>query len=237
MAYIRCEQVSLGYDGRVLIDGINCEVKQGDYLCIVGENGTGKSTLIQALLGQKAPMNGTITRGEELTARGIGYVPQQTGIQREFPASVMEVVMSGRIGTMGRRPWYRAQDKQIAKERMEQLGLWELRKRCYGELSGGQQQRVLLARALCATTQLLILDEPVSGLDPKMTEELYLQIEQLNKSGISIVMVSHDLPAALSYATHILHLERKDVFYGDKEAYRKSKRWKRLTRTGGADCE
>ena len=191
MAYMSCKNLVLGYDGRAVTRDLTFEVNKGDYLCIVGENGAGKSTLIKTLLGLMEPLEGSITTDEGLKTYEIGYLPQQTVVQRDFPASVWEIVLSGTLAKCGRRPFYSRQEKKDAEENMKKMSIWELRKKCYRNLSGGQQQRVLLARALCATTKLLLLDEPVSGLDPKVTTEFYQLVEGLNKEGITIIMVSH----------------------------------------------
>ncbi len=172
MAQLTCQNLSLGYDGREILHDLSFEVNAGDYLCIVGENGSGKSTLMKTILGLQAPIRGRILTGDGLRPNEIGYLPQQTVVQRDFPASVREIVLSGCQSRCGLRPFYNRQEKRLAGENMEKLGLTALEKRCYRELSGGQQQRVLLARALCATQKLLLLDEPVSGLDPKVTAEM-----------------------------------------------------------------
>ena len=221
MALLTCKDLSLGYDGHEIVHGLNFEVCPGDYLCIVGENGSGKSTLMRTILGLQAPVGGKVLIGDGLKQNEIGYLPQQTVVQRDFPASVREIVLSGCQNRMGMRPFYGRAEKQRAKEAVEKMGLSKLTKRCYRELSGGQQQRVLLARALCATQKLLLLDEPVSGLDPKVTAEMYDLIAQLNAEGVTIIMISHDIAAALRYATHILHIG-KDVFFGRREAYLQS---------------
>ena len=211
MAIITCQNLSLGYDGREIVHDLNFTVSAGDYLCIVGENGSGKSTLMRTLLGLQQPMGGSVLTGDGLKRWQIGYLPQQTQVQRDFPASVWEVVLSG-CQARSRRIFYSAEDKRIARENIEQLGITPLRRRCYRELSGGQQQRVLLARALCATRKLLLLDEPVSGLDPKATEELYRLIEKLNGEGVTIIMISHDIASAVQYASHILHIGDRIFF-------------------------
>ncbi|MBO4893408.1 MAG: ABC transporter ATP-binding protein [Clostridia bacterium] len=221
MALIKCENLSLGYDGKAIVENLSFEVPAGDYLCIVGENGSGKSTLMKTLLGLQRPLGGTIERGDGLHKNETGYLPQQTVVQKDFPASVKEVVLSGCQGRLGLRPFYSKSDKALAVENMEKMGITALADRCYRELSGGQQQRVLLARALCATEKLLLLDEPVSGLDPKVTAEMYSLIESLNKSGVAVIMISHDISAAVKYAGHILHIG-KTVFYGTKAEYQKS---------------
>ena len=169
MPLITCKDLCLGYDGQEILHNLNFSVDAGDYLCIVGENGSGKSTLMRTLLGLQQPLRGTITLGEDLTHRQIGYLPQQTIVQRDFPATVREIVLSGFQGHMGLRPWYTREEKASARRQMERMNIVPLEKRCYRELSGGQQQRVLLARALCATERVLLLDEPVSGLDPQVT--------------------------------------------------------------------
>lgn len=223
MAQLICRDVVLGYEGKAVVQHLNFEVNQGDYLCIVGENGSGKSTLIKALLQLKKPMAGEILLGDGLEADGIGYLPQQTIVQRDFPASVQEIVRSGCLGRFGWRPFYGKAEKAVAEENMEKLGITHLAKRCYRELSGGQQQRVLLARALCATKYMLLLDEPVAGLDPVAIQEMYDLLERLNQEEkITIIMVSHDIRAALTYASHILHISEEPLFFGTKEDYLKS---------------
>ena len=218
MSLLDIQNVSLGYDSNVIIENLSFTVNKGDYLCIVGENGSGKSTLMKTLLTLQAPIKGEIVRGDGLVPNEIGYLPQQTAIQRDFPASVNEIVLSGFQAQCRLRPFYNKEEKRLAKENMERLGILNLSKHCYRELSGGQQQRVLLARALCATRKILLLDEPVSGLDPKVTADMYTLIKNLNNDGITIIMVSHDISAALKYASHILHIGG-NVFFGTKEEY------------------
>ena len=218
MALLTCQDLCLGYDGREILHNLNFEIHTGDYLCIVGENGSGKSTLMKTVLGLQQPISGKVLTGDGLTQNEIGYLPQQTVVQKDFPATVWEIVLSGCQGRCGLRPFYTKEEKQLAAENIEKMGISHLTKRCYRELSGGQQQRVLLARALCATKKMLLLDEPVSGLDPKVTAEMYTLIEKLNKDGITIIMISHDLNATLTYASHILHIG-DTVFYGTKAEY------------------
>lgn len=232
MPYITGSDLSLGYDGKVILSDLNFKIEKGDYLCVVGENGSGKSTFMKTLLGLQPQLGGTITFDDGLKKNEIGYLPQQTVVQKDFPASVEEIVLSGCQGCMGLRPFYRKEEKQLAKENMEKMEVTSLAKRCYRELSGGQQQRVLLARALCATRKLLLLDEPVSGLDPKVTAQMYELIERLNQEGITIIMISHDIAAALKYATHILHVDKK-IFFGSKEEYLKSEMAKRFVMMEG----
>lgn len=233
MALLTCENVSLGYEGKAIRKNINFSVRQGDYLCIVGENGAGKSTLVKTLLGLMKPMEGRFLTGDGFSANEIGYLPQQTEVQRDFPSSVWEVVISGCQARCGLRPFYNKREKAAAKENIEKMGLIGFEKKCYRELSGGQQQRVLLARALCATRKLLLLDEPVSGLDPKVTTEMYQLIETLNKNdGITIIMISHDISAALKYASHILHIGNGN-FFGRKNEYLQSDIYKNFISVEG----
>ena len=222
MSLITCRDVSLGYDGNPVVTGLNFDVQIGDYLCIVGENGAGKSTLMKTILGLKSPLSGTVEFGDGLNKNEIGYLPQQTVVQKDFPASVNEIVLSGCVGRKGFHPFYSREDKALAQENMERMEITDLRKKCYRELSGGQQQRVLLARALCATKKLLLLDEPVSGLDPKVTAQMYDLISQLNKDGITIIMISHDIHAAVKYASTILQISSSSPFFGTKEEFLKS---------------
>lgn len=222
MALITCDNISLAYENNVVLSDLSFSVHAGDYLCIVGENGSGKSTLIKALLSFKRPLCGSIQFGDGLRQTEIGYLPQQTGAQKDFPASVWEVVQSGCMNQSGLSPFYSSAQRSLAQETLKKLDLWELRRRSYRELSGGQQQRVLLARALCATHKLLLLDEPVAGLDPMVTLEMYRMIQQLNQRGITIIMVSHDIQSAVQYASHILHLHNRPLFFGSTADYLKS---------------
>ena len=221
MALLTVQDLSLGYDSRSIAEGLNFTVNAGDYLCIVGENGSGKTTLMKTLLGLRDPAGGRVLIGDGLKKNEIGYLPQQTIVQKDFPASVREIVLFGCQGRCGIRPFYSKEDKRLAEENMERMGISELANRCYRELSGGQQQRVLLARALCATGKVLLLDEPVSGLDPRVTSEMYSLIEELNREGLTVIMISHDISAAVRYASHILHIGAR-VFFGTKEEYLKS---------------
>jgi len=220
MPLLSCRDLTLGYDGTIVLSGLSFDVNTGDYLCIVGENGSGKSTLMKAVLNLKSPVSGKIITGDSLEAGEIGYMPQQTAAQKDFPASVREVVRSGCLNRCGMRPFYNKAEKQTADENMEKLGISSLAKRCYRELSGGQQQRTLLARALCATRKLLLLDEPAAGLDPNASIEMYTLIKELNESGTTIIMISHDIRASVRYATHILHIgERSALFCGNTTDY------------------
>ena len=223
MALITCKDVVLGYDGEKVLSDINFTINRGDYLCVVGENGAGKSTLIKGLLKLISPMKGNISMGDGLKSTEIGYLPQQTEIQRNFPASILEVVMSGTLNGKSRSPFYTKKNKQEALDKIELMGLKGMEKRCYQDLSGGQQQRVLLARALLATSKMILLDEPAAGLDPVVTNDLYEIINKINKEmDITVIMVSHDIQAALKYSTHILHLSNGQKFFGKTKDYVKS---------------
>ncbi len=222
MAQITCKDLSFAYDGETVLSDINFSIDAGAYLCIVGENGSGKSTLMRGILGLKHPSKGEIIF-DDLKPTEIGYLPQQTQIQRGFPASVSEVVLSGRLNSMRGRLFCNAEDKAAAAANMERLGIDDIADRCYLELSGGQQQRVLLARAMCATKKLLLLDEPVTGLDPVAANEMYNLIKLVNLcDNTSVIMISHDIHAAVRYATHILHLGHSQLFFGTTEQYRES---------------
>lgn len=219
MSQLTCTDLTLGYGSQQILSGLSFEVNAGDYLCIVGENGSGKTTLMKTILGLNKPLGGSIEFGDGVTARTIGYLPQQTDVQRDFPASVREIVISGCLGHDGFRPFYSKANKALALRSMERMNISDLSRRCYRELSGGQQQRVLLARALCATEKILLLDEPVAGLDPKVTAEMYELIESLNKNDrVTIIMISHDVDKALQYASHILHIG-DDLFFGTRDEY------------------
>ncbi|MGN0469196.1 MAG: metal ABC transporter ATP-binding protein [Acutalibacteraceae bacterium] len=234
MAQLVCQDLCLGYDGKEILHDLNFEVNAGNYLCIVGENGCGKSTLMKTILGLHSPLSGKVITGDGLLQNEIGYLPQQTVVQKDFPATVWEIVLSGCQGRCGLRPFYKKEEKKLAAENIEKMGIGKLSKRCYRELSGGQQQRVLLARALCATKKVLLLDEPVTGLDPKVTAEMYQLIKDLNGEGITVIMISHDIEAAVKYASHILHIG-KTVFFGTKEEYLNSESGKTFGITGGEE--
>ncbi len=234
MAQLTCENLVLGYEGHVVLENVNFSVEKGDYLCIVGENGSGKSTLMKTVLGLQKPLGGSIAFGDGVKNNEIGYLPQQTQAQRDFPATVEEIVLSGCQGRSGRL-FYGKAEKALARENMEKMHITQFAKRCYRELSGGQQQRVLLARALCATRKILLLDEPVSGLDPKVTAEMYSLIEQLNREDqVTIMMVSHDIGAAVSYATKILHVGHT-MFFGTTEEYRQADIGSRFLQLEGSE--
>jgi len=221
MALITLENVNMSYEGKKVINNLNMSVESGDYLCIVGENGSGKTTLLKGLVGLKKIDSGSISFGEGLKQREIGYLPQQTDVQRDFPASVKEVVRSGRIGMKLMKPFYNREDKKIAEDAMSKLEISDLSDKCYHELSGGQQQRVLLARAICAGEKLLILDEPVNGLDSNSAQEMYEIIKRLNNDGMTVIMISHDMNKVIESAKKILHIGNNEIlFCGKASEYR-----------------
>ena len=225
MPLIKCTELEPGYNSSLLEKSLNFSVEEKDYLIIVGENGAGKSTLMKTMLSLIPPYSGSIEFGDGLTATEIGYLPQQTVVQKDFPASVYEVVLSGCQSMLGKRPFYGASEKKLALDNIERMGMSDYIKRSYRELSGGQQQRVLLARALCATHKLLLLDEPVAGLDPNAMTDLYKLIKQLNDEGVTIIMISHDIGVAVQYAKHILHVAAKS-YWGSTEDYMKTELYK-----------
>lgn len=222
MPQIECTGLCVGYDSKVIADNLNFSVSAGDYLCITGENGSGKSTLMKTLLGLLAPLGGQLEFGEGVSGNEIGYVPQQSPVRQDFPASVREVVTSGCLARTGILPFRSRERRALADDAMEKMHIAALADRCYRELSGGQRQRVLLARALCATRKIILLDEPTSGLDPAVSAEMYRLIRSLNRDdGVTVIMITHDISAALKYADNILCLDR-EVFFGTRDEYLKS---------------
>lgn len=234
MAQLICHHLSVGYDSKAVLTDLNFEVNEQDYLCIVGENGAGKSTLMKTILGLQKPVEGRIMVGDGLAQNEIGYLPQQKASQKDFPASVREIVLSGCQNHLGFWPFYRTKEKKYAEDMMKKLQITHLSKRCYRELSGGQQQRVLLARALCATRKILLLDEPVSGLDPQMTEEMYRLIEKINREDkITAIMISHDIRGTMEYASHILQIGQEVIFESKENYLRAHTKRRTLENTGG----
>ena len=229
MSLITCKNLVVGYEGQSVTPEINFKLDAGNYLCIVGENGSGKTTLIKTLLSLMKPISGEILFGDGLTNNEIGYLPQQATIKRDFPATNFEIVLSGFIGKMKTKPFYSNDYKVKAINAMKRMQVFEFKDRSFRDLSGGQQQRVLLARAICATEKVLLLDEPVSGLDPKVTKEMYDLVKELNeKDKISIIMISHNLNDAIRYASHILHIG-EEIFFGAKDEYLNSDIGKKFT--------
>ena len=220
---LKCEHVDFGYENYDVVKDVSLEICQGDYLCIVGENGSGKSTLMKGLLGLLKPTGGSLMVSDDLKRSGIGYLPQQTPAQKDFPATVQEVVISACLGKRGNRPFYSKKERETAAVNMERLGITDLRKSCYRDLSGGQKQRTLIARALCATDRLLILDEPITGLDPSTTQDFYRVIRHLNREEqVAVLMVSHDIQNIVAQANKILHLKQSVLFYGSVEDYKQA---------------
>ena len=225
MAQIICRNLAIGYDGKAIVQNMNFSVNTGEYLCVIGENGAGKSTFMKTLLGLQPPIQGEILFGDNLKQNEIGYLPQQTEVQKDFPASVREIVLSGCQNQLGLRPFYYRKEKSYAEAILNKLQITDLAEQCYRELSGGQKQRVLLARALCATKKMLLLDEPVAGLDPKAAKEMYYLIQKINREeNITVIMISHDIQIAVNYASHVMKIG-PNIFYGTSEEYRR----------GGAD--
>ena len=225
MAQIICRNLAIGYDGKAIVQNMNFSVNTGEYLCVIGENGAGKSTFMKTLLGLQPPIQGEILFGDNLKQNEIGYLPQQTEVQKDFPASVREIVLSGCQNQLGLRPFYNRKEKSYAEATLNKLQITDLAEQCYRELSGGQKQRVLLARALCATNKMLLLDEPVAGLDPKAAKEMYYLIQKINREeNITVIMMSHDIQIAVNYASHVMKIG-PNIFYGTSEEYRR----------GGAD--
>ena len=225
MAQIICRNLAIGYDGKAIVQNMNFSVNTGEYLCVIGENGAGKSTFMKTLLGLQPPIQGEILFGDNLKQNEIGYLPQQTEVQKDFPASVREIVLSGCQNQLGLRPFYNRKEKSYAEAILNKLQITDLAEQCYRELSGGQKQRVLLARALCATKKMLLLDEPVAGLDPKAAKEMYYLIQKINREeNITVIIISHDIQIAVNYASHVMKIG-PNIFYGTSEEYRR----------GGAD--
>lgn len=208
MIVLSAKDLAVGYEGKAVLQNISFEVKAGDYFCIVGENGSGKTTLLRTIVGLIPPISGELKYGDGFTKTAVGYLPQQSDVQRDFPASVFEIVLSGCQNGLNHKFFYSKGQKEMALKNIERMGIVHLARRCYRELSGGQQQRVLLARALCATKQVLILDEPVAGLDPEATEEMYRMIKQLNDEELTIIMISHDIANVKKYANTIFDVNQ-----------------------------
>ena len=216
---LKIEKLYKNFNDLKVLKNINIQVNKGDRVVIIGPSGSGKSTLVKTILGLESSKTGKIVFGEGLNKSEIGYLPQQTQAQKDFPASVYEVVLSGCLNSRGFSPFYSAKDKKLANEMIKSLGIENIKKKSFRELSGGQQQRVLLARALCATKKIIILDEPITGLDPTVTREMYSLIKEINKKGITIIMVSHDINFAVNNASKILHLKKNIKFFGNTEDY------------------
>ena len=232
MSILKCDALSIGYGGVNVIKDLSFSVQMGDFLTIVGENGVGKSTLVKALMGFIGATKGRIIFENGLSHSGIGYLPQQSEAQKDFPASVFEIVRSGRLGKKGFNPFYTREDNRLALRYMEMLDLVKFKDKSYRELSGGQQQRVLLARALCSAEKILLLDEPVSGLDSIVAAEFYALVSKLNKDGVTVIMVSHDIQAAVRYSNRVLHITKQGAFFGSVEEYVQSDSYKMFIKEG-----
>lgn len=220
MPLLSCKNLTVAYEKKIAVDRVSFDIEAGDYVCIVGKNGSGKSTLIKSILGLVPTQSGQIQFLEGLKATEIGYLPQQTMVQQNFPASVFEIVLSGCLGRRGWYPFFSKKEKQLALKHMKKLDILAYKNTPYKELSGGQQQRVLMARALCATDKLLVLDEPVTGLDPVMMQTFYQIVKKLNQSEkIAILMISHDIKTAVQFANKIIHLDKSVLFFGSTTDY------------------
>jgi zinc transport system ATP-binding protein len=230
MPHILCDTLSLAYEGKTVVKHLNIQINKGDYLCIVGENGSGKTTLLKAILGLKKPRSGRIVL-HGFSRKDMGYMPQQSTLQQDFPATVKEVVRSG-LKMPFFSPFYPKAQKEKMKHIVSLLELEDILSKPFGELSGGQAGKVLLARALCAANNVLLLDEPAAGLDPAVTEKMYGWIQDLHKQGFTILMISHDVEKAVEHATHILHLGHTPLFFGTAKDYRDSDAGKRFLKKG-----
>ena len=215
MALITCENVSIGYEGQTVVKELNFSIERGDYLCIVGENGSGKSTLVKSLLGLKGADRGKIIYGDGLKKNEIGYLPQKNEEQKGFPASVYEVVLSGRLNGRGWKPFYRKEDKEAAAEKMEMLGITDLARQCFRDLSGGQQQRVAIARSLIYRPALLLADEPTGNLDQKNSKEIIDMLKLSNRNlEQTILLITHDEKTALM-ADRVITLEDGKILHDE----------------------
>ena len=220
MKLIECRKLNIGYSDKVVCSNISFSVEKGQYVCIVGENGSGKSTLVKTILGLNKPISGRVIFGPNFNKSHVGYLPQQTDFQKDFPATVREVIMSGFLGRMGFRPFYNKAEKDKANKIINQLGISDYQKKSFKELSGGQQQRVLLARALCATDEILILDEPTNGLDARAIRYFYELISKLNtENGLTVLMVTHNIENVIKYATNVVYLKKEMAFAGTKDDF------------------
>lgn len=235
MSAVSVSDVTLSYDNLTVAEHVSFDVEFGDYVCIVGENGTGKSTLLKTIVGIHQPKSGHILFDCDIRNGDIGYLPQQAVVRDDFPASVGEIVLSGCLGLLGKRPFFGAEERRIADKNMDLLGISDLKKTSFRELSGGQRQRVLLAKALCCARKILVLDEPVTGLDPLVTADMYSILRLINGEGVTIIMVSHEIGEAVKQASKILHLKHGVEFYGKTEDYLKSSVGKLFT-GGGSDA-
>lgn len=236
MPLLNVQNLSLGYEGKRIVDNITFAVNSGDFVSIIGENGTGKTTLVKGLLGLIGKLSGSIELSEGVSQSHIGYLSQKTLVNKDFPASVGEIVMSGFLNSKRIGLFYTKQQKKEAAVLMERVGISKLKSATFSELSGGQQQRVLLCRALCATQKLILLDEPTTGLDPIASADFYSLLTELNKEGVTVIMVSHDVTGAMRMSSHILYLGKKDSFFGTTHQYLHSNIGRNLM-LDGCPCE
>lgn len=216
---IEVKNLTLGYGSHVVLKNLNFKIDDGDFVCVVGPNGSGKSTLIKGILGLIKPIKGNV-KFNNLKQNFIGYMPQETVVDKNFPASCYEIVLSGTLNRLGFISFYTDNEKKIANESLKLLGISDLKDKNFCDLSGGQRQKVLLARSLCATSKLLILDEPSNNLDSKSKKDLYNIVSDLNKNrGITVIMITHDLDHNNLIGNKILSLREDDVFYGETNEF------------------
>ena len=214
---IICEGLAVGYSGKPLCNGFDLEINNGDYICIVGENGAGKSTLIKTLVGLIPAISGKVLLRGDIDKSDIGYLPQQREMQKDFPASVWEVVLSGCLDRLGFKPFYGHKERKLASAAIRELDLEDIKNESFRELSGGQRQRVLLARAIAGSKKVLVLDEPITGLDPVAAAHLYQLLNRVNQNGTTIITISHDISKALSAANKLLIMSDKPHLASEAE--------------------
>lgn len=219
MPLLKVQNLSLGYEGKRIVEDITFTVNSGDFVSIIGENGTGKTTLVRGILGLIGKLSGSIELSEGVSQSHIGYLSQKNSVSNDFPASVLEIVMSGFLNSKRFGLFYTKEQKKEAASLMERVGITKLKNAAFSALSGGQQQRVLLARALCAAKKLILLDEPATGLDPIATADFYSLLTELNKEGVTVIMVSHDVTGAMRLSSHILYLGKDTNFFGTTHQY------------------
>ncbi len=219
MEILSASHVSINYGAVVAVDDATFGVNEGDYFCIAGSNGSGKSTLLKGIIGLAPIKNGHLH--VNLPKEQISYLSQTNRADRDFPATVWEIILSGTQKSGKKIPFYTKDDKQRAEESMIKLGMEKFKNTRIGNLSGGQQQRALLARALCKSPKLLLLDEPFAGLDSAISEELYELYKNLNKNGVTIIMASHDYQAIGNFASRVMLMNNSHVdFVGTNDEWR-----------------
>jgi zinc transport system ATP-binding protein len=208
---IEVVNMSIHLGSHVVLENVNLTVYQNDFLGVVGPNGGGKTTLLKALLGLLEPSEGEVRvlgKKPALSRRRVGYVPQYGEFDRQFPASVWDVVLLGRLPYAGIFCNFSQNDRYQVQIALEKAGIWELKNAPAGSLSGGQRQRMLIARALVAEPSLLFLDEPAAFVDARAEQDLYALLKELNRQ-ITILLVTHDIGVISSHVTRIACVNRK----------------------------